>query len=68
MEAWCTSAGGEHCAEKLLDGAKVGAIREQMRGERVTQRMWMQIPIDIGHAHVFLDDAPDGALRQPRPE
>src|SRR6266481_3505467 len=38
-----------------------------MRGERVTQRMGMQVPIDVGDTHVFLDDAPDRALRQPPP-
>jgi len=34
-------------AKKFLDGAKIGAIGKQMRGERVTQRMRMQVPIDV---------------------
>src|SRR5260370_36790769 len=33
-----------------------------MRRERVTQRMRMQVPVDVGNANVFFDDAPDGAL------
>ena len=60
--------GGERLmAEKLLDGAKIGAIGKEMCGERVTQRMWVQIPIDVGDAHIFFDDASDGALRKPAP-
>src|SRR5216684_5186196 len=27
--------------------------------------MRMQVPVDVSHANVFLDDAPDGALREP---
>src|SRR5438046_2768038 len=27
--------------------------------------MRMQVPVDVGDAHVFFDDAPDGALRKP---
>jgi len=53
-------------AEKLLDGAKVGAIREPDAWRTRDAADRDQIPIDIGHAHVFLDRA-DGALRQPPP-
>src|SRR5882762_5873858 len=49
-------------AEKFLNGAKISTVGEQMRRERVTQRMRMQVPVDVGDANVFLDDAPDGAL------
>src|SRR6266705_4244372 len=49
-------------AEKLLNRAKIGAIGEQMRREGVTHRMRMQVPVDVGDANVFFDDAPDGAL------
>src|SRR5256885_16218052 len=51
-------------AEKFLNGAKISTVGEQMRRERVTQRMRMQIPVDVGDANVFFDDAPDGALRK----
>src|SRR5204862_3796677 len=50
--------------EKFLNGAKISAVSKQMRRERVTQRMWMQVPIDIGDEHVFFHDAPDGTLRK----
>src|SRR5260370_42493377 len=49
-------------AKKFLDGAKIGAVGKQMSGERVTQRMRMQVPVDVGDAHIFLDDAPYGTL------
>src|SRR5713101_8501271 len=49
-------------AEKLLNGAKISPVGEQMRRERVTQRMRMQVPVDVGHANVFLDDTADRAL------
>src|SRR5260370_5194893 len=51
-------------AEKLLNRAKIGAIGEQMRREGVTHRMRMQVPVDVGDANVFFDDAPDGTLRE----
>src|SRR5438552_18371782 len=50
--------------EKFLNGAKISAVSKQMRRERVTQRMWMQVPIDIGDAHVCFHYAPDGTLRK----
>ena len=50
--------------EKFLDGAKISAVSKQMRCERVTQRMRMQIPIDVGDPNIFLDNAPDGTLRE----
>ena len=58
--------GGERLvAEQFLNGAEVGAVGKEMRGKGVAQRMWMQVPVDVRQAHVFLDDAADGALRQP---
>ena len=51
--------------EEFLNGAKVGAIGQQMGGERVAERVGMQVPIDIDEAYVFLDDAADGTLCQP---
>src|SRR5260370_30101995 len=33
-----------------------------MRGESVTQGMRMEVPVDVGHANVFLDDTADGTL------
>jgi len=52
-------------AEKFLNGAEVSSVSQQMRRERVAQRMRMQVPVDIGDANVFFDDSPDGALREP---
>ena len=49
-------------AEQLLNGTKVGAVGEQMRGKGVAQRVRVQIPIDVGEADVFLYDAADGTL------
>src|SRR5260370_17490433 len=51
-------------AEKLLNRAKIGDIGEPMRREGVTHRMRMQVPVDVGDANVFFDDAPYGALRK----
>src|SRR5438309_1358119 len=53
--------------EQLLNRAKVRAIREQMSGESMPQRVWMQVPVDVDQAHVLLDDAADGTLAQPAP-
>ena len=40
--------GGEGLvAEQFLDGAKVGAVGEQMRREGVAERMRMEIPVDV---------------------
>ena len=50
--------------QQLLNGAEVGAIREQVRGESVAQGMRVQIPVHVYQAHVFLDDASDGAMRE----
>src|SRR5258706_7249495 len=58
--------GGEGLVtEKLLNGAKISAIGEKMRGEGVTQRVRVQIPIHVSQANVFFDDTADGTLRQP---
>src|SRR5216683_2013474 len=52
-------------AEKFLNGAEVGPVGEQMRRKGVAQRVRMQVPVDIGDANIFLDDPPNGALREP---
>src|SRR5271167_93651 len=52
-------------AEEFLNGAQVSAIGEKMRGKGVAQGMRMQIPIHVDEADIFLDDAADGALREP---
>src|SRR5260370_14846362 len=51
-------------AEELLNGAQVGAVGQEMGGKSVAEGMWMQIPIHVGQAGVFLDDASHGT----RPE
>src|SRR2546430_17297332 len=51
-------------AEKFLNGAKIGPVGEQMRRERVTQGMRMQVPVDVGDANVFFEDSSDGARRK----
>ena len=54
-------------AEEFLNGAKIGAIGEEMRRESMTQRVRVQVPIDVDEANVFFDNSPDGALREPPP-
>src|SRR5580704_15527038 len=57
--------GGERLvAEQFLNRAEISAIGEQVSGKRVPQRMRMKVPIGIYQAHVFLDDAADGTLRE----
>ena len=57
--------GGEGLvAEEFLDGAKVGAISEEMGGKGVAERVRVQVPIDVDEADVFFDDAAYGALRE----
>lgn len=51
-------------AKELLDGAEVGAVGEQMRGEGMAQRVGMQVPVYVDQADVFFDDAADRALRE----
>jgi len=50
--------------QQLLNSAQVGAIGEQVRGEGVAHGMRVQIPVHIYQAHIFFDDAADGALRE----
>ena len=45
--------GKRYMAEKLLNGAKIGAIGQQVRGERVTKRMGMQVPVDVIEQRIF---------------
>ena len=55
--------GGEGLvAEEFLDGAEVGAIGEQMGSEGVAQGVGVQVPVHVGEANIFLDDAAHGAL------
>ena len=51
-------------AEEFLNGAEVGTVGKQMRGERVAHRVRMQVPIHVCQANVFFYDAADGALRK----
>ena len=54
-------------AKQLLNGAKVGPVRQQMRGEGVPQRVRVQVLVDVDQAHVLLHDATHRALCQPTP-
>src|SRR5690349_4038764 len=57
--------GGERLvAEEFLDGAEIGAVRQEMRGERVAQRVRVQIPIYVDETNIFFHDASNGALRE----
>src|SRR5207248_1103577 len=50
--------------EHLLDGAQIGATGEQMRCERVSQRMWLHFLGDPGTFGVVLDDQPQTHTRE----
>ena len=52
-------------AEELLDGAKVGAVGEEMRRKSVAQGVWVQVPVHVDDTDVFFDDAANRTLRQP---
>ena len=54
-------------SEQLLNGAQIGSIGEEMRGEGVAQGVRMEIPIDVHQANVLLDDAANGTLAQAAP-
>lgn len=55
--------GGERLmAEEFLDGAEVGAVREEMRRKGMAKGVRVQIPIHVDEADVLFDDAADGAL------
>src|SRR5579859_1192672 len=57
--------GGERLvAEEFLNGAEIGAVGEQVSSKSVAQRVRVQVPVHIGQANVFFDDAADGTLRQ----
>ena len=51
-------------AQEFLNGAQVRAVGEKMCCKGVPQRVWVQIPIHVYEANVFLDDAANGALRE----
>ena len=51
-------------AEQFLNRTQVCAIREQVRGECVAERVRMKIPIHVGEARVFFHNRANGA----RPE
>src|SRR5258708_36425401 len=46
---------------------EVGAVGEEMCGKRVTKRVRVKVPIYVDEAHVLLDDATDGTLRETPP-
>src|SRR5262249_40423919 len=50
---------------QLLDGAQVGAALQQMRGERVAQRVRAHPPGDAGRARRAPDDRVNGAHGEP---
>src|SRR5690349_19824712 len=55
--------GGERpVAEQFLDGAQIGAVGQQVRGESVAAGMGVQVPINVHEANILFDDAADGAL------
>jgi len=57
--------GGEGLvAEEFLNGAEVGAVGEEMRGEGMAEGVGMQVPVYVDEADVFFDDAADGTLRE----
>src|SRR5258708_24168135 len=51
-------------AEEFLNGAEVGTVGKQVRGEGVAHRVRMQIPMHVCQANVFFYDATNGALRK----
>ena len=51
-------------AEQLLDGAQVRAVGKQMRGERVAQRVRMQVPVHVGEPRVTFHELADGFAGQ----
>ena len=58
--------GGERLvAEEFLYGAEVSAVGKQVSGEGVTQRVWVQIPVNVSQADIFFNDSSHGALRKP---
>src|SRR5687768_9625799 len=53
-------------AEQLLDGAQVGAALQEMRRERMTQRMRADAALSGELRHVFAQQTIDTAPREPR--
>ena len=49
-------------AEELLDGAQVGTRREEMRRERVPERVGRRVPLDGGGRERAVEDAPDAPV------
>ena len=56
-----------HVAEQLLDGAEVGAPLEQVRGERVSQRVRANPESRTAARDVARDEPRHASTRQPRP-
>src|ERR1700722_4968960 len=54
--------GKRNVPEKFLDGAQVGTVAEQVRGEGVAQGMGMQVPIDFSQLAIFGDDVTHAAV------
>src|SRR6266568_7902620 len=52
-------------AEKFLNSAEVRTVGEQMRRKGVAQRVRMQVTVAVGDVNIFLDDPPNGTLREP---
>jgi len=48
-------------AEEFLDGAQVGALGEQVRGESVAEGVGVRIPSGVEQARVFFYNAVHGA-------
>ncbi len=59
---------GRHAgvAEHLLDAAQIGAGGEQMRGERVTERVGARLAEHVGAGEDLADDVVDALARQRR--
>ncbi len=53
-------------AEELLDGAYVGAVVEEVRGEDVSEDMRRDLFRDAGLSGAGLDEALDGTRREAR--
>ena len=45
--------------QHLLDDSKVGPVRQQVRRERVSQKMWVNVDFKPGSDSDLFDDLPD---------
>jgi len=60
-------SGETRVAEQFLDGAKVGAVLQQVSREGMAEAVWVHGVIAADPTCVELDDAADAAVRQRRP-